>query len=251
MKIGVCLPPDKAELAKEAGFDYLEVPLNKIGVMSDDEWKKAKETIKRASIPVLSASLLLPKDMRAYGPGYDWGKMEEYLDRAFKRLRELGGSIVVFGSGKSRCIPEGYDWERSFRELLEVTKRIVEKAREYEITIVIEPLNKSECDIINSLFMARVLSDLSGASLLSDAYHMMVEGESMDDLLLYAPIRHAHIATLEGRRYPRVLDDALKAFIENLKKIGYEGNISIEGKSENILEDSKEALRAIKEAYFG
>ena len=39
MRFGVCAGSEKAGVITGAGFDYIEWPLNKVGPVSDEEWK--------------------------------------------------------------------------------------------------------------------------------------------------------------------------------------------------------------------
>ncbi len=250
MEIGVCSDWNNLDKVKEAGFDYIEFPLNKLGTISDEEYKEVRDKLEKSGVKMKSCSLLLPKNMMALGPEYSEEKLDSYLDTAFSRMQELGGKIVVFGSGKSRHIPEGYNYQRAFKELVGVTKHIVFKAKEYGITIVIEPLNQDETDLINSLEAGAALSGLTGASLLADSFHMAKEGEKWNTILKCAPLSHAHIATLEGRCYPLELTDEVKGFIKALKDSGYEGSLSIEGKTDDIALDGRKAIAVIKKAYL-
>lgn len=250
MKFGICLNPDKAHLAKECGFDYVEVPMNRLSTLSEAEWESAKRSLLDLSLPIETANLILPKDIRAYGSKEDERVYNEYLGPAFRRMGELGVSIVVFGSGKSRNIPEGWSYERAFRALSESIERAVDTASSYGIEIVVEPLNRNETDIVNSLFMGRILSSISGASLLADSYHMFAENENMDDIVSFAPIRHAHIAMRAGRTYPTELDEDIRGFIGALRRSGYDERISIEGKSDDIPSDGKRALGVLRGAWI-
>ena len=111
MRFGVCAGSEKAREIKEAGFDYIELPLNKVGTVSDDEWKRMKEEVESVSLPVEAFSLLLPKTMKIIDPEYNEKEMLTYLDTAFSRMLETDGRVVSFGSGKSRFIPSGISYK--------------------------------------------------------------------------------------------------------------------------------------------
>lgn len=250
MEIGLCADWSKIKEVKEAGFDYIEFPLNKLGTMSDEEFKEVKKELEEACLKMKSCSLLLPKTMMVIGSEFDQIELDDYLTVAFSRMKELGGSVVVFGSGKSRRIPEGYNYQKAFKELVEVTNHIVKRGSEFGISIAIEPLNQDETNLINSLEAGAALAGLTDASLLADSFHMSKEGENWDIINKVSPLRHAHIATLDGRRYPLNLSDEVKGFIKALKDNNYQGNLSIEGKTEDIVKDGKTAIEVIKKAYL-
>ena len=73
------------------------------------------------------------------------------LDGAFSRAAELGGSIVAFVSGDSRQIPEGWSRDEALERFDEAWRRASEVAERYGITIAIEPLNRGETNLVNTV----------------------------------------------------------------------------------------------------
>ena len=250
MEIGVCSDWTHLKEVKEAGFDYIEFPLNKFGLIDDDEYEIVKNQLEDSGLKLKSCSLLLPKTMMALGPEANGDELDKYLDVAFSRMYEAGAKIAVFGSGKSRRIPASYNYQAAFKELVEVTKHIVEIAKKYEVENVIEPWNRNETDLINSLEEGAALSALSGAMLLADSFHMAKENEAWSLIDKVSPLKHAHIATLDGRRYPTELTDEVRGFIKALKVNSYSGSLSIEGKTEDIVRDGKKAIKVINQAWM-
>lgn len=250
MRYGVCADFSKAEAVKKAGFDYIELPINKIGVMPESEYTDALREFDKLSFPAEACSLLLPKTMVVIGDRYSESELDGYLKCAYSRMRQMGIHIVSFGSGKSRFVPEGMSYRDAFRELVSVTERIVDTASDYDIEVAIEPLNRAETNLINTLTEGAALASMTNAGLLADSFHIWKENEAIDDIILCSPISHAHVATLNGRRYPVEKDEALVGFAEALKKAGYNRRLSIEGKTEDILADGPRALSALKEAFM-
>jgi len=249
MEIGVCMDISKASEAKEAGFDYIELPLNKVGLYSDEEFGERLAEFKKVGIPAPSCSLLLPKTMMLIDRDLDYDALDKYLEAAFSRMEALGASVVSFGSGKSRRVPEGMPYAEAYKILVEATKHMVDVAKMHGVTIAIEPLNRGETNLINLLSEGSALSAMTGASLLADAYHMRRENEPMSDVPLCQPIAHAHIATLDGRRYPTEMTDEVLEFARELKKANFNGRLSVEGKTEDFPSDAKKAIRVLKRAF--
>ena len=249
MKIGVCADYQKAVEIKKAGFDYIELPLNKVGLYTEQEFLQMVSTLEKVNLPVLAFSLLLPKTMKVIGKDYNQEELEKYLSVAFPRMISVGAKVVSFGSGKSRFVPEGMGYKEAFKELVDVTRLIVDIAGKYGITIAIEPLNKNETNLINTLTEGSALASLSGAELLADAFHIRKEAEPISHIALCSPIVHAHIATLDGRRYPIEKNDEVMEFIKALRDSGYKGNLSIEGKTDDFSQDGEKALKVLKECF--
>lgn len=250
MRFGVCADFTKAEDIRNAGFDYIELPLNKIGTCSEEDFSSSMRDFEKLDLPVEACSLLLPKTMQIIGPAYSKDELDSYLSVAFRRMVSTGARIVSFGSGKSRFVPEGVEYTKAYLQLVEVTKHIVDVASKYSIEIAIEPLNRGETNLINLVTEGSALSSLTGASLLADAFHMRKEGEPISDILLCSPIAHAHIATLDGRRYPIEKNEEVIEFVAALKKSGYDKCLSIEGKTDDISIDGPKAIAVLREAYM-
>lgn len=249
MKFGICSDASKIKDVKALGFDYIELPLNKIGVLSDEDFSVFYRDFESADLPCPACSLLLPKTMKVIGDEYNQEELDNYLNVAFSRMNRIGARIISFGSGKSRFVPCGMSYKDAYRQLVDVTSHMVEIADKYSIEIAIEPLNRGETNLINLLTEGAALSSLTGASLLSDAFHIRKENEPVEDVALCAPIAHAHIATLDGRRFPLKMDEEVMGFISQLKRIDYQGNLSIEGKTDDLYKDAPVALEVLRKAY--
>ena len=253
MEIGICGKPELAAAAKAAGFDYLELPVNGIAAMTEEDYAKAKAAMQAAGLPCPTFNLLFPGSLKLLEKSTTDEEIAAYLEGALNRMRDLGGKIAVFGSGKSRAKPEGMTYGEAWRRLVEVTRLTGEIAAKYGITIVIEPLNRGECNLINSVAEG---ADLAAAanhpnvSLLADSYHVAKEGEPFTDIIRVSGVSHAHVATKEGRRYPTSADDAdTVAFVKALKVSGYTGRISVEGKTDDIAVDGPAAIALLKKLW--
>ena len=249
MRFGLCTDIRNVREVQEAGFDYIEGKLNQFALWSEEEFEKTLDLFASSSISMETCSLLLPKTMAVLGPEYDEKALLSYLDTAFSRMDRLSCSLVVFGSGKSRNIPQGMTMQEGFLALSEVTRLIGRKAKEHGISIAIEPLNRSESNIINTLSEGAALQAVVGldnVGLLADAYHMRKEEENMEKILLSAPLLHTHIALKEGRAYPTEKCGEVEEFFRMLKASGYNGRMSIEGKSEDWKADSVKALEVLR-----
>jgi sugar phosphate isomerase/epimerase len=107
-------------------------------------------------------------------------------------------------------------------------------ARAAGVVIVVEPLNKRETNIINSVAegadIVREAAD-PGVRLLADSFHMLMDNEPMENLSRNIDlIAHTHIATREGRMPPGTVPCAgIQDFLQCLRDGGYNGRVSVEG----------------------
>ena len=258
MKIGCTVgykDTEKIALCAKAGFDYVEVALNSFAVCTDEECESFKKALKENNIPCEAANCLFPGSIKLCAETLDEKAVEEYLEKAFARAKDVGVDTVVFGSGGSRFIQEGVTREKALCQLETVCVKYLDPiGRKYGITVVIEPLNKKETNIFNSVEESMVFVNklgLANVKCLADSYHMDVESEPYTNVKLAGKdLRDTHIANPDGRVMPAASDaNDYSPFFASLKEFGYEGRVSVEagvpeGKTlAEALSDSAEFLR--------
>jgi sugar phosphate isomerase/epimerase len=251
MKIGCCTGFDNAAKLAEMGYDYIEYSVNKIAAMNEEEFAKVVELVDSLPIKVEAFNGLFPGSIRLTGPDADLKAATEYIDGVFPRLKRLGGDAVVFGSGGARRVPDGFDRDEAWKQLIAVGKMLGQKAREYGLVIALEPLNKKEVNIINSqLEGKRLVDDVDdpGFKLLSDYYHLALEGEGAAEVeACGSRLVHTHIANPDGRVTLTENDEAdYLSFFNALKKCGYTGRISFEGKVADFDAQMPETLKVLR-----
>ena len=249
MQIGYCAKPDQIGLVAAAGFDYIELPVHTIAGMTEEAFSDCLERVKAAPIPAPSFNLLFPGTLSLLSPDTGDGQIAAYLRSALERVARLGGKVAVFGSGKSRRRPDDLPYDQAFRRLTEVTRLTGEIAQTFDVTIVIEPLNRQETNMINSLGEGACLAAAVNhprVKLLADYYHVAVEGHAVEDIERLGGIAHAHIATKIGRKVPTERDEGYAAMFRAMKRTGYEGLLSVEGKSDDLALDGPVSVQLLK-----
>ena len=261
MKIGACgsLLGLTYPLAKEIGFDYMEIPFRDLGKITDEEFEQMLLKKQEVGLPVLKANAMLPNDFNLFGENAKTlNELKDFLEKGFNRAKQLGIEVVVWGSGISRKYPENMDYQEVENYLLQAGNVIADYSEKYGIMVVIEPLNKGETNVFNTVketyqFVKKL--NRKTVKALADSFHMMAESESYDSLNSYKDeIFHAHIAeakfgTNQIRLVPCQQDENnVKEFVEILKKIGYQGDISIEAqmRTGDWKFDMTEGLKALK-----
>jgi len=242
------------EQLREIGYDYIEMPLSSIMALTDKEYFQLKERVLNSGIKCEACNNFFPPDMRLTGPEVDMGKIKNYLEKAFERASELGVEIIVFGSGPAKYVPEGFSMERAWQQLVALLRITHDLVEPYGITIVIEPLRKYECNIVNTLREGLKLAKevhRDTIKCLVDLYHLDVEKEEPSAILEAGEyLRHVHFAMPKGRVYPKDFGEYdYKPFIENLKKINYQHRLSVEAYSNNFNEEAIASLNLLKK-YF-
>ena len=264
MKIGCCLNmvaegPDGTgiehiEKLAELGYDYVELPTAQLMALDDEEFAALKERVFKAGIPCETSNNLFPVNLRLTGPDVDMDAIEAYARKAFARDEELGIKICVFGSGPAKWVPEGFPMEKGFEQVAQICRMIAPIAAEHGITIVLEPLRRAECNMINSFAegveMARAV-DIENVKVLVDFYHLTVESEPVSNISRDGEefLRHVHFANPTGRVYPVSLDEADYApFMAALAEAKYDARISCEAYAPNGFDkDAETAMAFFKE----
>ncbi len=225
---------------KRAGYDYSESPLMSIAELDQSAFD---ENIELFKAPVLCN--LFPGNLNLYTSADE--EIEAYTIKAFSRMSSLGSSKIIFGSGKARTF-DSISYSEAYKRLYSVTKDIAGKlAMEYKIEILIEPLKRGECNIINTLedgyrFVRDI--DIDSVKLMADLYHMKANGEDIELLKEALPyIHHIHIAGRDRSLEDTLKDEYIMSGLSILKDVGYNESISFET---NIDSDMKEALDELK-----
>ena len=218
MRYGCCTGDAQAAgLLATLGYDYFELPLANLAALPEDEFAALAEGIERSGIHSEACNIFFPRTVRLTGDDVDPARIEAYTAHAIGRAARLGTRIIVFGSGGARNIPEGFPAGHAWDQLVEALRLVAPIAQAHDITIVIEPLNRRESNIINTaaegLALARQV-DRPSIRLLVDYYHLTLEHESPQILLEARDyVKHVHFRARRGpclsavgrRRIPALL----------------------------------------------
>ena len=254
VRVGYCTTLEKLEAAKAAGFEYVELSTTQIAGLSDADFEAAAARLKTLGIATPAANLFLPATLKVTGPATDPEAQMAHVRKAFTRLSKLGVEVVVFGSGGARRVPDGFAKEEAFKQLVDFGRRAAKEAKANGITIAIEPLRKQETNIINSaaegLELVNAVAD-PNFQLMIDFYHLASEQEDPGIVLRAKDhIRHLHVANPQGRVFPQKWEEFDYApFFANLRAIGYDKRISVEGNTQDLAADGPKAIGLLHRAF--
>jgi sugar phosphate isomerase/epimerase len=229
---GICGGPDMFAACPE-GMDFLECTVSALVPLEDDAaFADALAALQGGCAPFKAANCFLPGDLKTTGPDVDEAALDAYVDTVMARAKQLGLQRIVFGSGGSRQVPDGFDKDEAFNQMIGHCRRFGDIAAKYGVTIVIEPLQLAECNIINTVTEGIKLAkaaDHPNVKVLADFYHMACDGEGPESILAAGDLlQHVHVAEKEKRTAPGMEGDDLRPYLKALKEIGYDGMISIE-----------------------
>jgi sugar phosphate isomerase/epimerase len=232
MQIGCCCSLDQAAIAQGAGFDFMEATVVSLLPEQDEAiFAPLLARYQTAPLPVRACNVFLPGDLKVVGPAVDAERLRHYVRVALSRAARIGAELVVFGSGTARSIPTGFARERALDQLVDFLQLVGSAAVAAGVTIAIEPLNRKESNVINSVAEAVALAqrvDHPAVRVLADFYHMDEEGEPLSEISRHAAwLAHIHVAD-SGRLAPGLGTYPYDRFVAELNQAGYRGLVSVE-----------------------
>jgi D-psicose/D-tagatose/L-ribulose 3-epimerase len=256
VQIGYCGGISDIDAVKKAGFDYIELRAGEIAALSDADFEKLRERLKLSGIPSPAANQFIPGNIKLTGPAVNKDQEMDYVRKALDRASQLGMSTVVFGSGTARQFPDGFSKEEAFAQLVDFCKRLAPEARSRHIIIAIEPLRYEESNIINSMAEGLQLVDAvhdPNIQLNLDFYHLAMVKEDPAIILKAADhVAHVHMANPTGRVFPLRWDEYnYGPLFENLRKIGYDKEMSVEASTKDFSNEAPRAITFLRNAMTG
>ncbi|HEY1686960.1 MAG TPA: sugar phosphate isomerase/epimerase family protein [Tepidisphaeraceae bacterium] len=244
MQFGICSPVSEADNVKAAGADYLEIGAQTLPVEPP------------RGLPIRACNALVPAALKITGPEVNSGKLRDYLEQTCINAKKVGAEILVFGSAGARNVPEGFDQKNVQSQLLDFLRAAGWAAMAHGLTIVIEPLERKESNILHTIDESMELVklvNLPGVQCLVDTYHFWVNGDSLESLRKAMPhIYHVHVADLDGRVAPGLSGKAdYQPLFHVLKEAGYNRRISIEALNFDIARDGKKAMEYLRQEWQG
>ncbi len=234
-----------ARHAKELGFDVLEVCIEDPGLVS------AKALNDAAAAAGLSLSVC-----GAFGPDRDISDDEparRELGKAYIKtcidLAAAVGSPNVVGpmysaTGKTRLLSRE-EREGQRRVAAEGLREVADWAGEKGVALAIEPLNRFETDLVNTVEQGLDLCERVGrdnVGLLLDTFHMNIEEKSLPEAVRMAGEKVFHVHTCENDRgTPGTGHVDWDGLFAALADIDYRGQVVIESFTPEI----KEIARAV------
>ncbi len=250
--IGVCTGVQNGEMLSSLGYAYIEEGVGNflMPLRNEEEFLEKLEIARQLSVPVKACNSFIPGQLKSVGPDAVHDQILEFAETTFRRAQMAGIEYIVFGSGGSRSIPDGFSPAEARSQFIALGKKMGPIAEKYGIVIVLEPLNTKEVNFINSVNEgAGIVKEINHPNflLLADIYHMMMENEGPENILIHGHlIRHVHVAERQGRAAPGTHSEDLSPYYNALRQIGYKGRISIEARWQNMEKQAGPAIEIIK-----
>ncbi len=235
MILGCCIAFPHYDTVVKAGFDAITFAGTEISSWSDEEFEIVKKKVLAGPLKCLSVNSFCPGDIPFHGKDLDLDVIREYTDRLCKRASQLGCKYIGIGAGGNKRLLDGEDKVQAVREMDEVWKVLCSVAAKYDMDILMESITSLDTNYLTKAREAYALVKRLGIPnfhLVYDIYHDWADDQGPEVIAEIADeIRVVHLSNLEkGKRTYLVEKDIplYKAYYDEIKKAGFEGEFNIE-----------------------
>lgn len=226
---------EKFKFVKSMGFECFEID----GKVLVDNVETVKKAVEESGLAVSSAC----GGYRGWIGDFIEERRQngvEDLKEIIRALKEVGGKGVVvpaaWGMFTFRLPPmtSPRSHEGDVQAILASLKELDAVAEEHGIYLYLEPLNRYQDHMLNTLKDAMDIIEqgkLKMVKITADFYHMAIEEDDISESLLQFQNAIGHIHIAENHRYqPGTGSIDWKRHIQTLKDMGYEGDVVNEGR---------------------
>ena len=247
MRIGLCTPPEGLTAAVE-GLEYIEPTVGNLmcPAEGEDKFAERRRAAEACALPSETVCCFIPGSLKTTGPDVDLAAVGAWVETACARAARLGVTRIVYGSGGSRRVPEGFSHADAAEQIVAHLKRWGPIAAPHDVVIVLEPLNLAECNIVNTVAEGTEYvrqANHPNIKMLVDTYHLAKDDESPESIVRAGDlVYHAHCADSNGRVPVGLGPEDHRPYFKALKQIGYAQRLSIEAKWEDLSAQLPEAV---------
>lgn len=238
-----------SRVIRESGYDCVEASVGMIVTLSEEELLYLQKEHEAGRFDICACNSFIPPQYPIISDEAGTKTLYDYAEGAIRRMASLGIRYVVFGSGKTRTIPEDMDRAAGEKQIEAFIAHCDRICGLVGMTLVIEPLNTKETNWCTTVAEGAALVrrlQLAHVRLLADCYHMSQENEPMSVITDNADILlHCHIASTDRRIPGKTAYE--NDFLDALAEIRYDGVVSVECGFTDFAAEAKEAVSYLRE----
>lgn len=231
--------PQAFEFARQCGYTGIEIAPFTMALDAKDISAARREEVRRqaadAGLEVVGLHWLLAKTTGYYLTSPDAAVRRataEYLQQLARLCRDLGGSIMVFGSPLQRNLLPGVSMDQAFGYAADVFTAALSAFEEHDVVLALEPLGPAEGDFLNHASDGVRLIEMVGSPhfrLHLDCKAMSSEGRPIPDIIRENAPYLAHFHANDANRLgPGMGEIDFLPIFEALGQINYQGWVSVE-----------------------
>lgn len=225
---------------KEMGYDAVEIPVEYPEMING---KKVKEALTQNGLKAVVCGAFGPtRDFTHDDPAFHQTCFD-YIAQCFELCNtweaEFLAGPMYSAVGKARmCSPEQRktEWERAVANL----QKVCQMAASHGLKIALEPLNRFESDMVNTVEdLRKLIRDINhpAANIMVDVFHMNIEEADMEQAIRLAGDNLIHVQVADNYRgTPGTGQTRWDALIRGLQAVDYQRVVSIESFTPEIKE---------------
>lgn len=161
-------------------------------------------------------------------------------ERSWRHIRDLidlcadlgPNGVMVFGSPVQRSTVDGSTVAEATARLVDGLGSVAAQTQQRGVTILVEALPIGQANVVNTLAeAASIVREIGSAAIqtMFDTHNAVDETEPHAALVekYFDVIRHVHVNEMDGR-HPSMGDYDFKPVLRTLRRLGYQGWVSIE-----------------------
>lgn len=217
---------------KDWGFDSIEIAIEDVSHL---DGKLLKKALNDNGIICASCCGAMGPDRDLRGSKQQQQTGMDYLKGVMDIMAEINSPVLVgpLYSSVGRTDPKTDDeFKTQWATVVENTKKLALHAKQTNVKLAIEPLNRYETDFINTCAQGlQLVKDVGGdeVGLLLDSYHMNIEEKNSPDAIRLAgnKLYHFHACGCD-RGTPGNDHIDWKNIVAALREVNYDGGVVIE-----------------------
>jgi D-psicose/D-tagatose/L-ribulose 3-epimerase len=227
------------------GFDVVEIAVEDPSLI---EVKKIKKALQEHGLKATICGAFGPTKDLTHEDAAIHKNCFSYIESCLDFCVELGtnffGGPMYSAVGKARMVsPEQRkkEWDLAVKNL----RLVCDMAETRNLKIALEPLNRFESDLINTVDdVSRLINDINqpAAQIMLDSFHMSIEEKDIEKAITTAGDKLVHLQVSENfRGTPGTGQTPWHAYKKGLETIKYNGTVTIE----SFTPENKELAAAV------
>jgi sugar phosphate isomerase/epimerase len=231
-----------AEGAVSDGFVGVQAPLGLLESLTQKEMRREKERLEKLDLTIDVCTTPLPPGVAVTQRGFNIYVWTEYVKKAVRCAADFGCKTIAWSDGRARLFPLEGDTSGAKQQVLEFLAMLCDVSGRYGISVLVEPLGPRRTNFLNRMQDVAEFIPLLGKDNLSSMISLrelaeidLKESELQTYSHLIALVQMENpLAGLEARESPRADDgyDYLP-FLKTLRRIGYDGTITLPQDADN------------------
>ncbi len=247
---------DAFDLAHQLGYDGVEVHVRRPSEIDRDKLKKLADQYD-LGIPTIGTGMAATQEGLAF-PDPDPDIRRRTVERIKEQIalaRHLKSAVTI-GSVNGLLGADAQQRPIRREAALSCLQECTKIAADAGVTLLLEPLNRYECDYLNRLEEAMGVIGQIGMSnlkLLADTFHMNIEEVDIPASLRRAASALGHIHLADSNRQPPGYGHLdVREVLQALRDIDYHGYLSFEVLPlPNVRQATEDAIQTVKQIMSG